>query len=227
MKTLICIFICLISISSIYTQQKDSSVHSLKKGSLAFQFEIGYDFKLTSFDGAQISFKYHFSPNTALRIGGGVTSSINNIDVKFYDYYHGNNLISEPLDEYYHEIYLTSVFIWYPKPNSVIKIYFGAGPRASYNSSKDEYIYSDGYIESRWLEGWAAGLNFSAGGEWFPVHYLSFSAEYSFYGMYGSNKRTYQVKNYETGSLAECYEETSNNFLFRGNSARLGLSVYF
>jgi len=230
MKALKIIFICLIttsSIPSVFAQQKDSIEHSIKKGSMSLQFEIGYDFRLTSFDGSQISLKYHISPNIALRFGGGLTSNINNIDVNYDDYYYNQSHISEPLEEYNHEFYLTSAFLWYPKPNSIIKLYFGLGPRASYNYSKDEYLYSDGYKESRWHEGWAAGLNLSAGCEWFPVYFLSLSAEYSFYGVYGENTRTAKTVQYETGLIAERVQEKSKYFLFRGNSARLGLSLYF
>ena len=227
MRTFICIIICLVITSSIQTQQKDTLPHLIQKGSWALQFEAGYDFKLTSFEGAQISLKYHFSPKIAFRIGGGVNSTINETDIYYVDYYNYGTPISEPLNEHNNEIFISTAFILYPKPEKVIKLYAGIGPRAAYTNTKDEFVYSDGYKSSRDIEGWNAGLNLIAGCEWFPVNYLSLSAEYSVYGVYGVTTRTSIITQLNSPNVAEYYYSKTKEFSFRGNTVKLGLGLYF
>jgi hypothetical protein len=190
------------------------------------QFEVSNDFKLTSFDGVIVSLKYHFSPKFAVRFGAGVNASSNDLNVEFKDYYSGYTGF-EPVNDWSHEFIFNSNFLFYPKPNKLFKIFFGIGPRASYMNSNDERIYVDGYKGYRESEMWTIGLNGVIGAEWFPLKFLSLFGEYSVYGTYGKSTLKNYVRNNLTGEIVEYYNQYSDNFQFRGNIARLGISVYF
>lgn len=228
MKLLCCAILFLSVIFNINSQQKDSvkNIQTLQKAKWSIQFEIGNDFKLTSFDGVIVSMKYHFSPSVAFRFGAGVNLNQKNSDIEYLEYYSGYSG-REPVSDHSYDILFTSNILFYPKPNSLIKVFFGAGPRASYLNSTDERIYVDGYKGYRETETWSAGINCVAGAEWFALSYLSIFGEYSVYGTYGHSTLKDYVKENLSGQVVEYYNEYADNFQFKGNIVRLGLSVYF
>jgi len=226
-KRILILAFLFISINT-FSQVTDSikQINSLQKGSWSVQFEVGSDFKLSSFEGAMVSLKYHFSPKIALRFGAGFSG--NNIDQrvefrdKYYEYY-GN----EPVTKYSYNIFLTSNFLYYLKHDSKINVFLGIGPRAGLINNYSERLYIDGYLGILDVESWAAGLNGVFGCEWFPVPYLSLLAEYSVYGVIGKTSRkdwTYEIS---TGYRVEYYNTYSTDFEFKGNIVKLGLSLYF
>ncbi|HEY3249837.1 MAG TPA: hypothetical protein VGK25_01835 [Ignavibacteria bacterium] len=228
MKTIAALFLIALLTMNCFSQAKDTlnSRNSLEKGKWAVQFEVGNDFKLSSFDGVIISLKYSLSSKFAVRFGAGVNASNSDQTLDFKDYYYGYTG-SESFNDNSKEVTFISNILFYPNPRSLLNIFFGIGPRASYLDRNDERIYIDGYKGYRKINSWALGLNGVFGCEWFPLKFLSLFGEYSVYGTYGKTTDEDYVREISTGEIVEYYYLYSDNFQFRGNIARLGLSLYF
>lgn len=228
MKTLIAIFLGGLLTINCFSQDKDTlrTKNSLEKGKWAVQFEVGNDFKLSSFDGVIVSLKYNLSSKFAFRFGAGVNLSNSDQTLDFSDYYSGYSG-RERFNDNSQDIIFISNILFYPNPRSLLNIFFGVGPRVSYQNVNDERIYIDGYKGYQKTNSWAVGLNGVFGCEWFPMKYLSLFGEYSVYGTYGESTYKNYVRQISTGEIVEYYYLYSDNFQFRGNIARLGLSLYF
>lgn len=228
MKKRIHILAFLIISINIFSQQIDTikPVNSLQKGSWSVQFEIGSDFTLQSFGDVLVSLKYHLSPKIALRFGVGYNATLYDREHEYYKYYYEINSKGVTASNS-NNIFITGNFIYYLKHDSKVNIFCGIGPRASYDDIYNEYWYYDGYKDIMDNESWAVGLNAVFGCEWFPVSYLSFLAEYSAYGTYGKSIRKNWLYEISTQYRIEYNNSYSKGYEFRGNMARLGLSVYF
>lgn len=221
---MILIFLSLTSFSQNTDTSKNSSEYSRNK-KWAIQFEVGYDFKITSFNALLFSLKYHVSDRSAFRLGigyNGYTESgkIENDEICTFHSYDTKNTN--------YNIVLVSNYIYYVKAYSRFNIFWGAGPTARYSYSCDEF--PDGGSEDlmRGYEdkSWAAGINGIFGIEWMPFSDFSLFAEYEASGYYGKSYYMFQLfdKNYQ---YHEKDTEDSEFWRFEGNYARLGLSVYF
>lgn len=203
--------------------------NSLTKGSWSVQFQVGWNLQIQAFEGLAISLKRHLSKKTAVRFGVGLGFRGTNDDVGIDvggPYYGDTNVVETTLNQRYYNVVITGNYLIYPKPDANINLYFGLGPRVKYTYRKDEYSYDVGEIRSNVDKGWSAGINGVFGCEWFPVHYLSFFAEYSAYAQYIQNEGTLTV--YDTNrKVLHTYNENSKGFEFVGNTAKLGLSLYF
>ena len=207
---------------STYGQCKDSACcnnNSLQKHSWSMQFAVGSNFTLQSFDGLMLSLKYHFTKKSAVRFGIGFSGNSQNGT-------ESNTQGAVDIKNNYQNIYFYSNYILYPSPGSKVNFYIGAGPRASYSHSLDEFlssstntIYSDEYTS------WATGLQLICGAEWFAVNWLSLFGEYLAYGTYGKTERKSYDYDYYGNHIRT--KSNSNDWIFNGSTARLGLSVYF
>ncbi len=198
----------------------DSSGNSLKKGSLSIQFGIMGDFSLGAFNNYSLSFKWHLSRKIALRFGIGGSASYNS----------GYNVFNGERGDYFDDGYNISaetVLLFYPKPDSKLNIFIGAGPLfnygwGKYNSPDVEYQdFSSGSSNSI-----GGGLKALIGAEWFFTKYMSLFAEYEATATYDHSKRSYHDIDYYYGN-EHIGESQSDSFNFRANSVKFGLSVYF
>ena len=229
MYTLKILLLSFILAISCFAQQKDSlgKKDPLSSYRWAVQFEVGNDFTLRSFDGLIVSLKYHFSPKVALRFGVGANVFSADENWEHKEYYSGFT-VDEPIDYDYRNYLLIANVLFYPNPGSVLKVYFGGGPRATHSYSFDEYLYDDfRYRRQYERSSWSVGLNGVFGCEWFPIEFLSLFGEYSVYGTYGESTSEEYSLYFQSGQPFEYNEYTSQEFIFRGNIARLGASFYF
>ncbi len=219
---------------NVFSQTIDSSnlkpKNSLTKGSWSVQFQVGWNLQIQAFEGLAISLKRHFSKKTAVRFGLGLgfRGTDDDVDVNAGGPYYGDtNIVQTTLNQRYYSVVITGSYLIYPNPDANINLYFGFGPRGRYSYRKDEYsYYNDGEIRSYVDKGWSAGINGVFGCEWFPVHYLSFFAEYSAYAQYIQNDGS-QTQYDINRKVLQTYNDNSKGFEFVGNSAKLGLSLYF
>ncbi len=220
------LFLFHLSLNAQGNDSTNSERNSLQKKSWAVQFAVGNDFQITSFQGLTFSLKYHLSTRSALRFGVGFSGELNDRTVEHSEY--GEPTKSIPLEINNQDVHAVFSFLFYPKPEALIKIYFGIGPRFAYSHSLHEYPNSTScgdYVDTYEFSSWAAGLEGTFGAEWFPAKILSIFAEYSAYGVYGKSTEDDHGFSCYSGSWHD--KDTSENWEFNGHTARMGLSVYF
>jgi hypothetical protein len=206
------------------TEKKNSN--SIEKGKFAVMIGVGENFTLSSFGDFTMAVKYHFSKRSALRLGAsgdyhsydGTAEEINYI----YSSYR-----SLPLYRTDRGFSATLQLVYYLKPDSKINIYTGIGPRGAF-SDMDAISYGYTGLEHALLyeRYYGFGGTASLGFEWFPVNFVSLTAEYYAYLLRGNNyrKRSYYD---EEGFITsrEVIDLTTTDFYWR--NAFLGLTIYF
>ena len=190
--------------------ESDQGHNSLVKGSRSFQFRISPDFTLSAFDGAMISAKKHFSPNSALRFGIGLDARIGRLEEDQMD----RDFTDLDIDA-------TIQYIYYPSPQSAINFYSGSGPIVEFQRYKENAEYEDdsdaGYSYTR---SWSVGLLGSWGVEWFADENISFICEY------GAGIRYASIRG-ENHLGISGRDQSSHEVSFFSQGVDLGLSVYF
>jgi hypothetical protein len=208
-----------------YCQEKSSQEidvkNSLMKGKWAMQFEVGIDFTLKSFDGMLFSLKYQLSKRSAIRLGAGVSTLSRDITLE-------DTAFSYPGKQNDLGLSVVGYYLFYPSPASPINVFVGIGPRASYIHSNFEVVEDEppNYNITDKYNTLSAGLTGLLGAEWFATTDISFFGEYSFYALYSKTKDEYEITN-PSGGLVRSEKRTLEDFKFQGNTARLGISVYF
>jgi len=208
--------------------QEDSSRFVFPKFSL--QLRIVDFLQFSDFQGASVSFKYHFNNPSALRIGIGFSANKSNTDIRSYtletDSLLGKN--SEEDARYYTRIY--AQYIIYPKIYSTIKFYVDAGPSYSWSNSISEDTYWDSdsgkslpYRDYSYNYK-TFGLDFVMGVEWFFAQKMSLLLDYSFSINYFENETEIVRYRYYTPPVKQV-AKTHGSF-FRWNQIKFGLSVY-
>lgn len=228
MKTILSLFLVLFAASSFYSQQTDTNlINSLKKGSWSIQFQVGNNFNLNTFEDVSISLKTHLSSKLAVRFGASLNANMDDQTISYKEYYYGYTGSNIPVNRNSLSFSLLAKMLYYFNPKSRINVYAGLGPLGTYSHNYYEYLYTDYYLEYLHDDTWSAGLNAIAGCEFFPVKYLSLLAEYSVTGTYSKSSRKDNVKQLPYGAIVEYRYVESTGFNFRGNTVRLGLSLYF
>lgn len=196
--------------------------NSLTKGSWSIQFEVGWNLQVQAFEELAISLKRHFSKEHAVRFGVGlrIRATDDNVNHLYID----SSKSYGTLNQRFYSVVITGNYLIYPRPEAVINLYFGFGPRGTYFYRKDEYLSR--YLESYVSKGWSAGINGVVGCEWFAVHYISFFAEYNANAQYLQNDVD-RILYGDNRTVLETYTTNSKGFEFNGNTAKLGLSLYF
>jgi len=206
---------------SVYSQNFDSSCNSLQKHKWAVQFAVNGDFSIGAIDGLMFSLKRHLSSKSALRFGIGFSGNAghsDDIDNGFSTTEKGN----------FENINLVCSYLYYFNPKGILNIYFGAGPRLSYQHSYREspdyeFLYLTDYSKSNT---WSAGVQATFGAECFPLKYLSFFAEYTAYGEF--QRSTFSGNEYNESSNQVINKSGSTTgWRIEANTARLGISLYF
>ena len=218
------VFFIVVSCSAVFSQSsnsssKDTVQNSLKKGSLSLQFGIAANLSLQAFNDYSISVKYHISPKSALRlgIGGDYTATTGTVE---FD--HLNRDLIESSYSYSFDL----SYLFYFNPASTVNVFLGGGPLISFSFSNNKDPYGNYEIDTYESNSWGIGPKFVVGGEWFFLKKLSLFAEYEAYYNFGKSKSKSTSLILSTGEYH--YENVEQNVIsFKGNTARLGLSIYF
>jgi len=215
----------------LMAQTNDSSktepFHFPKK---SLQFAIGNNFTIKNFQGALISAKYHFSDQSAFRIGIGLTG--NAFDVNYSKNITSNDslVVATEDEEQYLRLTIQSQFLHYFNPGEDIKVYAGLGPYISLNlnlTENEKLQTADNYQyvppRKRNTTTLASGICAAYGLEWFFRKNMSLLAEYgfNFYYFYYESKYTYSIHDNRTEEIKK-----RNGWSF-SNLYHFGLSIYF
>ena len=130
-QKIITLLIVLFINTSVLSQVKTKQY--FKKGSFALQFQFDENFKFKDFQGSVISFKYHTSEKSSIRLG---------ISSSYYDSKTDKKSIQKPADykaphDNQISFNINSQFIKYLSFD-IMKYYFGIGP--TFGMSRDEYV---------------------------------------------------------------------------------------
>ncbi len=197
-----------ILLPALLSQNKDSLIRHTPKFSI--QFQIGDNFSLSPFRGFDIAGKYSFNDKLAARIGIGY-----NLYYKTGN--HGTN--SSDLFNWNNSIQINTALIYNLNTKSDFIPFLGIGPVTSIgiSHSEDTISFNDG-------NGFALGLNFIGGVEWFPLSYIGISGEVGLLAFYSHSK---SKRNNYSICPQEIVENEFNEILIQGDTFKLGLSVYF
>jgi hypothetical protein len=212
----------------------------LQAGSWSLQFQIRNNFTLDDFQGALISCKRHYTPQSAIRLGLGLNGSISDDSRESTSTAPGgskriNNLDADLDNQAFN---LTVQYLNYPSPGARIKTFFGIGPMVGFDRRKDksmtysEIIFDDTLVSRSSVEfrenlrrTWSVGLSGVLGVEWFFSRKLSLLAEYGASFVYEWRKSTSSRWNSETAGSTEG-EDTESTLRFNSSAVKFGLSVY-
>jgi len=214
-----------------FVQTPHAKENSLKKGKWALQFQIDNNFHLSSFQGSTLSLKKHTSDTRALRLGLSVQFEYNDGQLDRPLYGPGNSPGNREFINHSYKLDLQKLY--YVNSSAAVNLFFGIGPTASYNYSKDERDTrnDDNSFVDYWSyksSGYSAGVAGIIGVEWFASKDISLLAEYETSILYrGSARETtrntvqssYQFKQYDY--------QSSDGILISSAAVKFGLSVYF
>ncbi len=205
---------------------------ALRKGSQSLQFGVGYDFKLSPFQGATVSYERFVRDRLALRVGAEI--SMDYSEGPYVDEYDDVITGSSDVDvaEWRHAYSISCHLVSYRAGR--VALFYGGGPKATYSGYLDEYydFYpSGGDIYScrtrYWNYSWGAGLEGVAGVQWVLSDRFRLLAQYATAVMYGhSFREELQVSEGETRRFAR---ETHDRYFVQvtPQAVQAGLSVSF
>lgn len=203
--------------------QDDGPRTSLIDGKSALLFEIIGDFDLTSFEGANLSYKHHYTDNRAYRIGVSVGLSNENRDEDGSGTRWREDQVSRS------SISLTALKLHYRNMYDRGSFYWGLGPRIGYSHEKHTYEtpewdddYSTEYSYDRANAGFAGVL----GVEWFIAREFSLLAQYGTVLEYGWS-RNEETRAYEDERPDYFNNQERSTLELRADVVRFGLSLYW
>lgn len=209
------------------TQETTTANSAMTKGAWAMQFQINQNFTLSSFQGATLSLKRHYSPSRALRFGLNLGGSFSNNEEK------KQNEAPAEIDVNSQNIGLTSEYVVYPSPEKRAKLFFGFGPSFGFARSSQTRLSSNTQPQMRQKNtssSWSAGIGGVIGVEWFANSHISLLAEYSSFLGYSSHHLKARIEEKDsTGRFVSTNESLINvdSGSFGARSVNFGLSVYF
>lgn len=192
------------------TQQK---VSPLQAGSWSIQFGYNNNLGFTSYKGGNISAKYHFTANSALRFGVNVFfgfANYNSIKPKPFNtginsYKQKSNII---------DIGILTNYVYYFRAKNNINLFISSGTN-----------FGILYFNQRFNgSGWFAGVDFSVGVEWFVAEKFSILGEYETIFKYSYYKKK-SISGYNSGVTG--WEEIVKSFTVSPSNVLIGVSLYF
>jgi hypothetical protein len=209
--------ILLVSVASASALATDSEAakEALRKGSWSLQFGVGQNFTLTQFQGATISVKRHYSPNSALR--AGVTTNFSHNVQK-------DLRTKSELDVNQFGMDISLEYLYYFTPGRRVTAFVGSGPRFGLVRRTQEvpkdYVASHLADHLAYKE-WSLGANLLFGAEWFVTHGIALFAEYDMsFGYTSKVNKTSDPLHGLTG------QTESYDYSLTSRGVRMGLSVY-
>lgn len=209
------------------TQETTTANNAMTKGAWAMQFQINQDFTLSSFKGATLSLKRHYSPSRALRFGLNLGGSFSNSEER-----RANNTNVES-DRNNQSIGLVSEYVFSSSSEKSAKLFFGVGSSLGFSRSSQTQpilISQSQTREKNVTQDWSAGIIGVIGVEWFANAHISLLAEYSSFLGYSSYRRKLIYEQQDSnGGFVVTGESWLNidSFSFSARSVNFGLSVYF
>lgn len=230
---ILAIVVFLMSPGGVLAVGPDAIEGSPHKGSQALQFQVGSNFRLTTFQGSLISYLKFLSDRHALRVGMDVLGhkGDRDIEVEFPDY---DSLRGEgnPAD-WNHQYTLVSQLVTLQKKGPVW-FYYGGGPKLSYvntgGESIDFRIYDDELAtvySKHTYRTWGLGLSGTAGVQRTLNDYLALHAEYGWSIIYRWGRQTQEYRYTEYPDRNEKSTTDVSSFDVNSEGVRFGLSVYF
>ncbi|MCK5075209.1 MAG: hypothetical protein KAR38_02485 [Calditrichia bacterium] len=221
------IFIFLLILQSFLWGQESDSIPTFKN---ALQFQVGSEFRLSSFQGTLISYQRILGENRALRVG---------ISGSFIDENHNSRSTYLPADTSFNEVdtenYDTDFdfylqYIFYKKSYSDIRFFYGAGPMVgvSKGNSDREVNYNGNifYSIKDKSSGWSAGINGLCGVEWQLRKNVFLSAEYRNL-FYYTKRKNERKRTFPDSEEIDFDVIKSDGFRLSSQNIIFGVSVYF
>ena len=198
-------------------------VHPIEKGQKAILFGYTGDFKLSSFSGSTIAFKYHASESYSLRLSLSAYEHWRNQQdyrkyetTPDYDYYHREQDIRA-------DFTLKLQYIKCRDSVKPIALYYGLGPSLGYqyshrdNTSDEPYNRYESYVFE-----YSLGIHGIVGIEWIVTDSISILGEYEsgYSYVWSTTKMLYFTDNYK-----KRYEH--ENWFFSRPGVKMAVCVYF
>jgi opacity protein-like surface antigen len=209
----IALFGLTISATAVATDS-EASKEALKKGSWSLQFGVSQNFTLKEFQGATISVKRHYSPNSALR--AGVTTNLSHNVEK-------NLRNASEFDVNESEVNVSLEYLHYFTPGRRVTAFAGSGPSFGFSRQTQEALQRSVPTSSNRNEStqWSLGANLLFGAEWFVTHGIALFAEYDM--SFGYTSKVNKASNTIYGLTGQT---ESHNYSLTSRGVRMGLSVY-
>lgn len=201
----------------------DAGKNSLRDGKSALIYEIVGDFDLTAFEGANLSYKHHYTDNRAYRIGLSVSLSSDNRD----DDAPGYRWVEQNRRLY--SARLTVLKLHYQRTTERGCFYWGIGPRLGYSrdrQSRETPMWDDDVDRRTTIRQADASLLVVAGVEWFASHQLSLLAQYGTAAGYSwRNIKTEERRATQNYVLDNSTEDSG--WSLGADAVRFALSLYW
>lgn len=211
--------------------------NSLYPGSWSIQFQIEDDIGLKPFNGMIISVKRHVSKQSAFRISFNLDIDFDDDDSESQHTYSDSTVYAKVRTTDYNaqRIEVNFAYLNYPRPDSNINLFWGAGPFVRYSRSRRETeeirttppSYRQTTINTDYLNSWGIGILGLAGVEWFATKNISFHAEYRASAVYSRSKRENAHNILQETKIVDTSETASYGWDLHGVSVILGISLYF
>ncbi|MGE5680733.1 MAG: outer membrane beta-barrel protein [Bacillota bacterium] len=229
---------------SIFSQSAQTGTEGVSDSSRALQFQIGSNFTLSSFQGATISSKHHFTKEKALRLGLSIATGSSDQD-QTADRSLGDSLVNISTGKTTNTSYsiqLSAQYVYYFNPKDKVLIYTGAGPSIGYDymkrssdldgKSPGSYPVQSVSRGEEKTTSWSPGISGVVGVEWFAAKNISFLAEYGLVCRYFWSN--YELKNFSQTvyPTSQPYMENnskteSSGWSIANSGVKFGLTVYF
>jgi hypothetical protein len=211
------LFLAVLSFQTGLSQTGESAPY-ITDSSRSIQFGIGM-LTLRSFGDQTMSYRWHQTPGTAIRIGVSVSAS-GRTDETVTSAYRGDTLVgqsrSTSTDLPRIDFTLSAQYQWYVRIQDDLYLFAGAGPQFGYNQR--DYPYDEYRM-------WTAGLNGGFGAEWFASRRLSLHGEYQIHLLYRHTISS-EWEDFSSGD-SKFYDRTGDSFDITSGAVLFGLSVYF
>ncbi len=230
--TVVLALLVLTALSSVVEAYDAAS--ALQKGSQALQFGVGYDFKLSPFQGATISYERFVRDRLALRVGAGI--SMDYSKGPYVEEFRDGGIGSGEVDvALWRHAYSISCHLVSYRAGQVA-LFYGGGPKVTYSNYLDQrysfYPSSSGgdiYSSRRryWDRSWGVGLEGVAGVQWVLNDRFRLLAQYATAVMYGRSFRE-RLEEYERQTYGSSRETDDRYFVqVTPQAVQAGLSVSF
>lgn len=157
-KLVVMMVMFLVLFATLFAKGKDSTGSLIEDDSKCLQFQIGSNFRLSSFQGSTISFKKHLSGTSAYRIGLLLSGNIEDRS-DFVDYKTDSLDIRQIRDYDDLGLSISGQYLKYV-PGRHTYFYYGCGPKISISKSYDKTQPED-YSTGNWQPSSPAGKSYS------------------------------------------------------------------
>lgn len=202
--------------------EESKAINSLRDGASAILFEVVGDFDLTSFDGANLSFKHHYTDNRAYRIGLSVSIASDDYDAS------EGIVLWEDIETRSETATLTALKLHCRSINRRGSLYWGVGPRAMYSrtTSMASSIDDEGRGRRFESEKYSFGVLGAIGVEWFIDEQISLLGQYGTIVEYRKSSSCTSER-YGDPEFDYSINDETSSWILNPDVVRFGLSFYW